>query len=223
MKVRSQNGRSNCSILLVVALLACLCLFGAQGTEAATPGSFHPSAADRKPVSALIPAFLDKSVDSKRSKSGDQIEAQVAAPIQLSDGTVIPRGAKIIGHVAESQAKSNGGSSSSLTLVFEKIAMPEGKTLTIKGHLQAVGPNPNVDENSGGVDYGNSLNRSLEHAGPGQTSHTSVPILNDQSVGVSGLKNLELGEDGTLKSEGKTVKLDHGSQLLLKAEVLGLQ
>lgn len=219
MKIRSQIDRSICSHVLAVPLVICLCL----SAVAKTPHAFSSGAADPKSVSALIPAFLDKSLDSKKSKSGDQIEAQVAAPIQLTDGTVIPRGAKMIGHITESTAKSKGDPGSSLNMVFEKIMMPEGKVLEIKGHVQAVGPNPNVEENGGGVDYGSSMNRTMEHAGPGQTSHTVVPILNDQSVGVSGLKNLELGEDGTLKSEGKTVRLDHGSQLLLKAEVLGLQ
>jgi hypothetical protein len=180
-------------------------------------------AADQKTASVAIPMFLDTSLDSKKRTAGDEVQGKIAAPVELSDGTVLPRDAKVTGHITEAKARSKGDSESSLNIVFEKIAMPNGKTMNIKGYLQAVAPNPGGDQSGGGVDYGSSMNRSMEHAGPGMESHSAIPILNAQSVGVQGIKDLALGGDGMLTSPGKAVKLDHGAQMLLRAQLLGEQ
>lgn len=169
-----------------------------------------------------MPAYLDTGLDSKKRNAGDQVQAQTAAQIELPDGTVIPREAKVIGRVTDSKARSKGDSQSSLTVVFEKVMLPQGKVLDVKGYLQAVGPNPNADQSGGAVDYGSSLNRSLEHSGAGGETRVSggTPILNSESVGAHGIKDLSLDSEGVLISPGKSVKLDQGSQLLLKMQVI---
>jgi hypothetical protein len=201
------------TLFLVVAAAVLTCAFRAEPAHGA----------DQKTVSVPIPTFLEVTVDSKKHSVGDQIQARIAAPVELSDGRVLPRDARVTGHITEAKARSKGDSESSLGIVFEKIAMPGGKTMNIKGYLQAVAPNPDIDQSGGGVDYGSSMNRSLQHAGPSETSHTAVPILNAQSVGVEGIKDLALDGDGLLTSPGKVVKLDHGSQMLLRAQLVGEQ
>jgi hypothetical protein len=192
---------------------ACFCM-ASKAFAASSPSP------DQKTVSIIMPAVLDTGLDSKKRSAGDQVEAKTAAQIELPDGTVIPREAKIVGRVTESKARSKGDSESSMTIVFEKAMLPQGKVLEIKGSLQAVAPNPNPEESGGGVDYGSSMNRSLQHAGPGQTTTTTVPILNAQSVGAQGMKDLALTSEGVLTSTGKQVKLDHGVQLLLKIQIV---
>jgi hypothetical protein len=199
------------------ALIVCLALFASYSTAAkAEQGSSQKS-------TVMLPSFLVSGIDSKKLKAGDPVEARIGAPIELSNGVTIARDSKVTGHVTESKAKGKGDSESSITIAFDKIMMRDGKVLNIKASVQAVAPNPNVNENQGGVDYGGSMNRSMEHAGPGQTAYSTVPILNQQSTGVMGIKDVELSDDGVLKSSGKTVKLGHDTQLLLKTEVLGMQ
>jgi hypothetical protein len=201
-----------CRILVAaVVLMSALC-FRVQPVQGA----------DQK-ASVVIPTFLDTSLDSKKRTAGDQVQVKIAAPVELSDGTVLPRDAKVTGHITEAKARSKGDSESSLGIVFDKIAMPNGKTMNIKGYLQAVAPNPNAEQNGGGVDYGSSMNRSMEHAGPGMESHTAIPVLNAQSAGVQGIKDLALNGDGLLTSPGKVVKLEYGSQMLLRAQLMGEQ
>jgi hypothetical protein len=48
-----------------------------------------------------------------------------------------------------------------------------------------------------------------------------VPLLNEQSVGVLGIKSLRLGADGVLTSDQKTVKLDSGMQIMVQAQIVG--
>ena len=119
------------------------------------------------------------------------------------------------------KARSKGDAESSLTIAFQKVILPAGKTLNVTGRLQSVGPNLHgQDPNAGGVDYGTSMNRTLEHTGPGQTSYSTTEILSPESVGAHGIKDLALDAKGILISTGKSVKLDHGCQLIIKMEVV---
>jgi hypothetical protein len=220
------NGLRTPRVLVCVAvLILCLWLATDQPAIAATgqATSSATSAANQETPRILVPLYLDTVLDSKKRSVGDKVTARIAAQVELSDGTVLPRDAEVVGHLTESKARSKGDSESSLTIVFEKVSMPGGKAMNIKGHLRAVAPNPNEDEGGGGVDYGSSLNRSLEHAGPGSTSHSVVPILNAQSEGVLGIKGLSLANDGVLRSDGKSVKLARGVQIMLRVGSISAQ
>ncbi|MFZ0957578.1 MAG: hypothetical protein WAN60_14620 [Candidatus Sulfotelmatobacter sp.] len=185
--------------------------------QAAPPSSQSP-AAGQKVTQILIPASLTSSVDSKKKKAGEEVVVKTAGNVRLADGTVISRGAKIVGHVTEAKARSGSNTQSSLGIVFDKINLSDGKTLTITGVIQAFAPNPNPDQGEG-VNYG-GMNQTLQHSTPtaGGTSPV-IPILSEDSVGVQGVKNLQLGSDGVFKSDQKTVKLDYGSQVVLRAQI----
>ncbi len=67
-------------------------------TTAQAPAQFAPG--------TVIPAELSKSVDAKKLKAGDQIEAKTAADM-LSDGKIVmPRNTKVLGHVTSAKAHS---------------------------------------------------------------------------------------------------------------------
>jgi hypothetical protein len=60
----------------------------------------------------------------------------------------------------------------------------------------------------------------MQHSGPGQDTYAQIPVLNEQSAGVEGIKNLGLSDDGTLTSGEKSVKLEHNAQLVLRAQIV---
>ncbi|MGB8888789.1 MAG: hypothetical protein WCC87_18820 [Candidatus Korobacteraceae bacterium] len=203
---------------LLLATSLCLHKHAAaqQTLLAATP------AATQSAMKAVIPVFLDKSVDSRKLKSGEEIDGQVAVNVQLKDGTVIPRGAKVVGHVTEAKARSKGDAESALGIVFDKIDLPGGNDLAITSVVQAVGPSLNSDLNTGGgIGYG-SLSEMMEKPPSPTSSPTSKPLLNEQSAGVLGIKNLKLGADGVLISDQKTVKLDSGTQMMVQAQIAAM-
>ncbi len=68
-----------------------------------------------------ISVELAKSLDSKKLKEGDEVDAKLAADIQTGDAT-IPRGTKLIGHVTEAKARSKGDSESTLGIVFDRMS-----------------------------------------------------------------------------------------------------
>ena len=211
-------------LVAVAVLMSTIWVSAGQSASAKATNMFAASpsgAADQKTAQIIIPVSLEIALDSKKRSTGDAVEAKTSAAVHLTDGTLIPRGAKVMGRITEAKSRSKGDAESSLGIVFDKIATPGGGTVNIKAYLRAVAPNPNAGESDGGVGYA-GLNQTVEHSQPGDQSQPT-PILTTQSEGVEGIKNLTLGSDGVLRSQAKTVKLDRGSQMTLRAEVVSAQ
>jgi len=203
------------AILMVTIFLCSTDVVAAQ--QAATP---NPAKAGQKIPDILLPASLTTALDSKKKKAGDEVVLKSVAIVHLADGRLIPRGAKIVGHVTEATIRSGNDTQASLGIVFDKIDLADGSTLPVTGKILAIAPNPNPSDSAdnGGVGYG-GMNQTLQHATPtaGGTDKV-VPLLTEDSVGVQGIKNLQLS-DGVFKSDQKTVKLGFGSQIVLRAQV----
>jgi hypothetical protein len=198
--------------ILLLAVSTC------AATNAVAQAASQSQTGGQKVTQILIPASLTSAVDAKKKKPGEEVILKTAGNVRLADGTVISRGAKVVGHVTESKARSGSETQSSLGIVFDKINLSDGKTLAITGVIQAFAPNPNPDQGDT-VNYG-GMNQTLQHSTPsaGGTSPV-IPILSEDSVGVQGIKDLQLGSDGVFKSDQKTVKLDYGSQVVLRAQL----
>ena len=105
--------RSACRTAVVFAcmlLATSLCLD--KNATAQQPPLTASQTAAQKVISAEIPVLLAKSIDSKKLKAGDEVDAKTAAILHLTDGTVISRGAKVIGHVTQGRARSSGDAES---------------------------------------------------------------------------------------------------------------
>lgn len=163
---------------------------------------------------------LVKSLDSKKVKEGDEVEAKLTGGITLPNGTSMSRGSKVIGHVTEAKARSKGDAQSSLGIVFDKIQRAPGEETPIKGVVQAAAPNPNPQYAAGGLSdsYGDLKDATTKGAINSPTNE-SVPVLTNDSTGVLGIKGLQLGSTGVFTSNGKEVKLDSGIRMLLDVTV----
>jgi hypothetical protein len=211
-------------VVLAVLLSASLCV--AQSAAPASPAA-PATAADSVKGHGIMPVELTKSLDSKKLKEGDPVTGRIAADLRMKDGTAIPRGSKVTGHVTEAKARSKGDPQSALGIVFDKISLPGGKDLAIKGELQAVAPNPNAGTQDTGIPArmpsageGTGAGTSMPPPPSTPTSQqTGRPLLNAQSKGVIGIHNLQLGENSVLISTGKNVSLDSGTQMMVQVEV----
>ncbi|HTW30615.1 MAG TPA: hypothetical protein VMD76_02990 [Candidatus Sulfotelmatobacter sp.] len=207
---------TSASLFAAAALISFTSLFASHSAFAKT----GTPAADQKPEQIVIPALLDTTLDSKKQSSGGQVEAKTVADLKLSDGTDIPKGTTVIGHITDAKAKGKGDAVSTLTIQFDKLTLKDGKTVNIEGHLRAVGPNPHAGDQGDGVDYGTSMNKPIYHGQSSGGSET-MPLLNNDSNGVEGIKNLGLDENGMLRTGDKAVKLGHNTQMLIAAKVVG--
>ncbi len=87
-----------------------------------------------------IPMELARSLDSRKLKAGDPVEAKITDQWRAGDGTLVPPGSKVLGHVTESSARAKGDPQSQLGIAFEQIALKDGRKLSLKASIQAVGP-----------------------------------------------------------------------------------
>lgn len=216
------------ALSVVFALVAASMCLGQDAAATQTPAM---GASDPNVLHGTLPASLAKSIDSKKLKEGDEVDAKTISPMRTGGGVMIPSGSKIVGHVTQSKARSKGDSEASLGIAFDKIELPGGKSMAIKGTLQAVGPNPSETGPDTGAAGGGTMaahggdptTMASPVSGPGVAPGTKLggagggKMLTPQSTGVVGIKNLQL-DNSVLTSTGKEVKLDTGAQMMIKAE-----
>jgi hypothetical protein len=207
---------------VVISLLFTLAVCVGVSAQAAPADS---SASDSNNLHGVIPVTLAKALDSKKLKEGDEVAAKTAVTMKFPNGLEVPKGTDVIGHVTEAKARSKGDSEASLGIMFDKIDAP-GKTLQMKGMVQAVGPNPSAGSgpDTASVMGGNNMNAgngSTASAGTGMNmkpGQQGPMTLTPKSTGVVGIKGLQLSENSVLTSSGKEVKLDAGSQIMIHAQ-----
>lgn len=124
-------------ILLLGVMLAAASLCCGQDSTTA-PGQAVPVGVGH----GAFPVKVVKTLDSSKLKDGDAVEVETAAAFKLPDGTLIPKGSKLTGHVTAAKARSKGDAESQLMVTFDKLNIANGKELSIKGVVQAVFPAP---------------------------------------------------------------------------------
>lgn len=198
--------------------------------QAQTPPSATAAPATEEKPHGPMPVELTKALDSKKLKEGDPVTARITAELHMRSGETIPRDSKLTGHVTKAEARSKGDPQSALGIVFDKITTPNGKDIAVKGVIQAVGPSTHSSEPpptgsiGPGMMAGHDQGMSAGTTPPpmpnsNQAPPPSKPVLNGQSKGVVGIRNLELGDNSVLISGGKEVKLDSGTQMIVQVEI----
>jgi hypothetical protein len=189
-----------------------------------------------------IPVTLSKSIDSKKAKAGDTIEARTAMQLNSANGQV-PQGSKVIGHIMDAKAKGKGDSESSLSFAFDKIEVKKGQEIAFHAIAQAIAAP--AEEGPMSAAYPGETPASAPTAGappsghPGTAGTTAAPPssasgnpgdtgasaqggstqLSQNSTGVIGIKGVNLTSQAgssIISSDSKSVKLDGGTQILLR-------
>ncbi len=117
------------------------CLLAVSVMAQTTPGGSAPANDNHVSLAAgaVLLAELSKSVDAKKAKAGDEVDAKLAQDIKTPDGKILMhRGSKLVGHVTEAQAKSKENAESRLGVVFEKAVAKDGQEITFSGLIQAI-------------------------------------------------------------------------------------
>ena len=83
-------------------------------------------------------AELNSPVDSKKAKPGDPVTAHTTEAVKSDGKTVIPKGAKLMGHVTQASAKGKGDSESALGVVFDKAILKNGQEVPMQASIQAL-------------------------------------------------------------------------------------
>jgi len=114
-------------------------------TESAPPNSsaMSPgaSAASETSVVEMSPVNgeLVSKLDSKTAKTGDSVVVQTKASVKTADGTEIPKGSKLVGHVIGAQP-SGAGENSQVALQFDHFELKGGQNMPVHSQIQAIAP-----------------------------------------------------------------------------------
>jgi hypothetical protein len=258
------NRRMSAVVFALIAIGWCFGQESGPSITAARPGAFMLSRVDslcaapaqqqeasratqQAAESSVMMVQLTKSLDSRKLTAGNSIEAKVTSELRWN-GTVIPRGSKVMGHVTESSSKAKGAPASALGIVFDRIVLKDGTDLPLKANIQAVGPRPGFGPdpemenpaqvsvpgapgtmggaNPNPVGLGapqtsfppNPAARTQPMPTPTQGSRQDSGGITEKSTGVVGLPDLQLRQGAILASSGQEVKLEAGSRLLLRVQ-----
>ena len=85
-------------------------------------------------------AELNKTVDVKKAKAGDEVSAKLTQDVKSNGKVVLHKGSKLVGHVTEAQARSKENAESKLGIVFDKAVLKGGEEVSFNSVIQAVAP-----------------------------------------------------------------------------------
>ena len=231
------------SFLVLFSILVSTFVLAQAAPPAAAPANGAPS---KISPGSLLPVELAKTVDAKKAKSGDPVMGKIPHDLSANGKVVIPQDTKVIGHVAEVKPSSHDSKDSKLGIVFDKISMKDGAEIPLAAEIQAVAApvqmastaygnnapppesNPAGTNQSSPMGGGQSTASSTPQPQPDQTggvpasAGSSNPPLTASSQGVVGMKGYSLAQgtmqDSVISSQEHNVKLESGTQILLKTK-----
>jgi hypothetical protein len=145
----------------VLTLLVSSSFAVAQNSAPQSPSSTTPSASQPaanpagEPLKiapgSVIPVQLTKSVDAKKAKVGDEIDAKVTQDMKSTNGQIlVAKDTKVVGHITEAQAHSKEQKESQLAIAFDHAVMKNGADVKLPMSIQAIIAPPSVNSNNGG-------------------------------------------------------------------------
>jgi hypothetical protein len=82
---------------------------------------------------------LVSKLDSKTAKAGDSVVVQTKSAVKTADGTEIPKGSKVVGHVMGVHP-SEEGKNAQVALQFDHVELKGGQNMPIHSQIQSIAP-----------------------------------------------------------------------------------
>jgi hypothetical protein len=109
-------------------------------TYAPTAAGFGDQAASHTYEMTSVTGELEGKLNTKTAKVGDQVVLKTMEKVQTSDGTVIPKGTRLVGHVTEVQAYSKERGASQLGIAFDRAELKNGQDIAVHTLIRGVSP-----------------------------------------------------------------------------------
>jgi hypothetical protein len=110
-----------------------------QSTESTTQSSPAANPAASAVEMSPINGELVSKLDSKTAKTGDSVVVQTKASAKTADGTEIPKGSKLVGHVIGVQP-SGSGENSQVALQLDHLELKGGQSVPVHSQIQSISP-----------------------------------------------------------------------------------
>ena len=178
-----------------------------SATEPASPN--NPAASPETPAIEMSPVKgeLVSTLDSKTAKTGDSIVVQTKTSVKTADGTEIPKGSKLVGHVLAAKA-SGAGENSQVALQFDHIELKGGQNLPVHSQIQSIAPAGSAASTSAlsGPPAGGSSNPSTSAANGG-SSASGAPQAAGRDSGAAPTANNGAPAAGTVVARSGNIAI----------------
>jgi hypothetical protein len=216
---------------LATCVLATMSMAQAGAESTAAPASPQASSLQTQDAAAVasgtvLSVELSKTLDAKKCKANDKIEAKTATDLLAHGQILVPRNTKIVGHVTEAKAHSKESPDSTVGITFDRMLLKDGREVPLPVTVQAIGRPLQVWSNStGGPSAGNPAGAPTTMPGqrapmgganpgtgaaspypstgdsgtppePVTSNNSTVSPLSPTSHGVVGIKGLSLDTSG---------------------------
>ena len=128
---------------------------GNGSAAASSSASAHANAGNNSASisnGSKIDATLATSLDAKRSKPGDEVEARAAQDVKQDGKVVLKKGTRLVGHVTQAQARAKGQTQSQLGIMFDHAVLKNGQEVPFNASIQALAAAQTATSASTGAD-----------------------------------------------------------------------
>lgn len=108
------------------------------------PMGFGDASASHSWEMSSVTCELQNKLDSRTAKVGDRVVLKTTEKVQTADGTVIPRGTRLEGHITQVQTRDSAHAVSQMGIAFDRAEMKNGQSIAIYTLIRGVNPNPGV-------------------------------------------------------------------------------
>lgn len=113
-------------------------------TYAPATGGFGDLADSHAYEMSWVTCELDGKLDSKTAKVGDRVVVKTTDKVQTSDGTVIPRGARLVGRVTDAQAYDEQLGPARIAIAFDHAELKNGQSIAVYTLIRGMAPSANA-------------------------------------------------------------------------------
>jgi hypothetical protein len=112
-------------------------------------------------------AALAGSLDVKKNKPGDRIEARTTQDVKQDGKVVLRKGTRLVGHVTEAQARAKDQTQSQLGVAFDHAELRDGEQVPLNASIQALAAAQSTAQATGDDDLAGSGGGAVSAGGAG--------------------------------------------------------
>lgn len=128
----------------------------ASGNDSTSAQTNASAQAEKKPVTladgTTMNAALAGSLDAKKNKPGDKVEARTTQDVKQNGKVVLPKGTRLVGQVTQAQAREKGQTESQLGVVFDHAELRNGEQVPVNMAVQALAASQSAAQGSAAGD-----------------------------------------------------------------------
>ena len=97
-----------------------------------------------------IQTELDGKIDTRNAAVGQEVTARTKDAAMLADGTTLPKGTRLVGHVIQVAPQSKDQPTAMLAITFDRAQLKDGSSVALRSEIRNVGPPANRASSASG-------------------------------------------------------------------------